>query len=142
MRRLLLAAVAAASLLAGPALTSAKTNVYYPGCAGGGAPEIKPRSVIIACGDGNFQLAKMKWSSWGSSKAVGAGTAKVNTCTPNCAEGKFKSYKVDVTLTKPKSCNGIKIWTRLSVDFKSTKPSGFKDPDKEKLICSPIGQQQ
>ena len=77
MRRLILAAVAAAALLAVPALTSAKTNVYYPACAGGGAPEIKPRSVIVACGDGNFQLAKMKWSSWGSSKAVGGFSDRV-----------------------------------------------------------------
>jgi hypothetical protein len=140
MRQLLLAA-AAAALLVIPAAASSATKVYYPGCA---ATDYKPKNVVVACGDGNFQLRKMKWSAWGASSATGSGNASANTCEPNCAEGKFKNYAATVKLTRPKTCKdlGVKVFTRLEVDFKSSKPAGYKSVVKQKLACPTVGQQQ
>jgi hypothetical protein len=139
MRRLLLAALAAVVLVI-PATASSATKVYYPGCA---TTDYKPKDAIVACGDGNFQLRKMKWSSWGSSSATGSGKASLNTCEPNCAEGKFKNYAANVKLTKPKTCRGlgVKVFTRLEVDFKSAKPAGYKSVFKQKLACPSVEQQ-
>jgi hypothetical protein len=139
MSRFLLAATAAA-LLVLPATASSASKVYYPGCA---TTDYKPRDAIVACGDGNFQLRKMKWSSWGSTSAKGSGKASLNTCEPNCAEGKFKNYAATVKLTKPKTCKdlGVKVFTRLEVDFTSKRPAGYKSTFKQKLACPTVGQQ-
>jgi len=39
-----------------------KKKVFAPDCAG--RPHFKPRSIIVACGDGNLQLLRLRWSRW------------------------------------------------------------------------------
>jgi hypothetical protein len=141
MSRLLALAVLATAL-AVPASTSASTHVLYPACVDGAQDLYKPKSVIVACGDGAFQLAKLHWSSWTSSKATATGVAKVNSCKPNCASGNFKSYSVKVTLKKPKTCSGARVWHKLYVTFLNGKhPSGYKANYSVPLSC-PTQQQQ
>jgi hypothetical protein len=111
------------------------SHTLIPGC--GDSASYKPKSVIIACGDGAFRVAKLKWSSWRNTKAVGKGTAKVNTCKPNCAAGKFKSYPVKLTADKPGSCpNGKRAFTRLTYTFSDTKPKGAKRSGHVPRPCS------
>ncbi len=120
------ALVLAVALLGLAAVTAAgASHTLIPDCGDGAA--YKPKSVIIACGDGAFRIAKLKWSSWGKSSAAGHGTAKVNTCTPNCAQGKFKSYPVTLTADKPGACpSGKRAFKRLTYTFTGKKPSGVK----------------
>ena len=137
MRRLALALFAlvalAAFAVAVPA--GAATHVRLAGC--GDKPAYKPKSVIIACGDGAFRAEKLKWPTWTRKTAVGNGTARVNTCSPNCAQGKFKSYPVKLTADKPVKCpkNG-RQFTRLTYTFPHKKPSGAKRTDSLDRPCN------
>ncbi|MEU6315486.1 hypothetical protein [Streptomyces sp. NPDC047014] len=64
-------------------------------------PQTRPDEYILACGDGNNQLVDLDWKTWGPNTATATGTDLVNDCRPNCAAGRFRSYPVEVTLSKP-----------------------------------------
>jgi hypothetical protein len=57
---------------------------------------VRPGTFTLACADGNDALARMAWTSWTPRLASGYGTETLNDCVPNCAEGKFRDYPVDV----------------------------------------------
>ena len=54
----------------------------------------RPRSVILICADPGFQLRRVSWRRWNRAVVIGRGTARVNTCVPACAAGRFLNYKV------------------------------------------------
>ncbi|HEX6452785.1 MAG TPA: hypothetical protein VF060_25420 [Trebonia sp.] len=57
---------------------------------------VRPGTFTLACGDGNDALVRMTWTSWTPRLASGYGTETLNDCLPNCAEGKFRNYPVNV----------------------------------------------
>ena len=130
------ALVLAVALFGFAAVTAAgASHTLIPDCGDGAS--YKPKSVIIACGDGAFRIVKLKWSTWKQSGAAGHGTAKVNTCTPNCAQGKFKSYPVKLTADKPGACpSGKRAFERLTYTFTDTKPKGVKRTEHVPRPCS------
>jgi hypothetical protein len=74
----------------------------------------RPRSFSF-CGDGNFYINKITWSSWSTDGATGTGTAHQNLCKPFCAGGRFTSYRTVVRVSRPRKCsNGRTEFTRLS----------------------------
>src|SRR3954470_11642221 len=123
MKRLAAIVLTATVTLVAAIPAAGANHVRLAGC--GDKPSYKPRNVIIACGDGAFRAAKLQWSTWTRKTAVGHGTAKINACDPNCAEGKFKSYKVTLTAGKPKQCGpGDRQFTRLTYTSPDKKPAG------------------
>lgn len=133
MRRLLACLLALGLLAAVPAAAGAKTRLAE--C--GDTPLYKPKSVVIACGDGAFRVVKLHWSRWTGKVAVGKGIGKVNTCRPSCAEGKFKSYPVKLKAGRPVACpvNG-RQFTRLTYTFTDRKPAGVKRSDFVDRPCN------
>lgn len=80
----------------------AVTVCQYPadGCTHPGAAqymEVKPGQIVTS-GDGSSYVDKIAWSGWGSARATGTGTLKVNNCNPSCAQGRYASYPATVTL--------------------------------------------
>ncbi|RSS80030.1 hypothetical protein EF918_15160 [Streptomyces sp. WAC06614] len=71
-----------------------------------GAPQVRPKKYLLACGDGNNQLVRLRWSSWGPRTATATGIDMVNNCRPYCAAGRFVPYPVRVTLSHPKPWPG------------------------------------
>jgi hypothetical protein len=130
------ALVLAVALLAVAAATaSGASHTLIPDC--GDSASYKPKAVIIACGDGAFRIIKLKWSSWTKASAAGKGTAKVNTCDPNCAQANFKSYPVKLTADKPGTCpSGKRAFTRLTYTFTAKKPKGVKRTEHVPRPCS------
>lgn len=51
----------------------------------------KPSSYVIACADYNSKFTGLHWTDWGDPTAYATGVARWNDCTPNCADGKWKS---------------------------------------------------
>jgi hypothetical protein len=82
-----------------------------------GNARTKPRQIVIACGDGNYQLHGMRWSSWGGRLASGRGRTFENDCIPFCAVGHFHSKPARVRLSKPRYCSSIGRWnyTRITI---------------------------
>jgi hypothetical protein len=59
-----------------------------------GNPVVRPATFVLACADYNDSLTKLHWTTWSAGYATATGNQVVNDCTPNCAQGKFKSYPV------------------------------------------------
>ena len=92
------------------------TTVHEPRCAAG----------CPLSGDGTVVLRDMTWSRWDDAEAVGTGTERIESCTPDCASGGQYSVKVEVTLTQPvKDCgDGIGLWTHAAF----TWPAASRPP--------------
>jgi hypothetical protein len=87
-------------------------------------PLVEPAGVVLACGDGNYGLQGAHWTKWAPRDAVGAGTEYLNDCTPNCAEGRYHDYPVDVTLTGSDlvAQNEPFAYTRLTFAYTANRP--------------------
>ena len=83
----------------------------------------RPSSIVFACADGNFYATRLRWTSWGAT-AQARGTAHANDCKPYCAAGHFHTYRVAVTLSRPKRCGGRVELTRVTWRFPAAKPAG------------------
>lgn len=57
---------------------------------------VRPGTFVLACADGNDSLTGLRWNAWNPGYAAGTGTQRLNNCTPNCAQGKFRDYPVRV----------------------------------------------
>ena len=69
---------------------------------------VEPTSYILACADANAGINKATYTWWTRATAHGAGIYYVNNCTPSCVSGHFRTYKVKVKLSNPKTCTGQK----------------------------------
>jgi hypothetical protein len=122
-------AVLAVALVAAASAGAAAKPVAFFGCRAIGmhpAPLVRPTSMIVACADANFYFTGMRWKSWGRTSATGTATAHANDCTPYCAAGHFHTYRVQVTLTKPRACKGRAVFVHAAWRFVGTKPAGAR----------------
>ena len=119
------------SLLAGTALlatvlslgaisASASSPVKITNCFKASS---RPKQVVLTCGDANTALSKLTWSSFGGASASATGTFEMNTCSPNCAAGKFVKYPVKVTASSTRACKGgLRVYNKLTLTFKGKSP--------------------
>jgi hypothetical protein len=139
MRNALKIAVAIACLAAVPSVALAATGSTSgkPFAINCNSEQFKPKRITLACGDAGTWLAKLNWSSWSGTSASGAGTYNVNTCTPDCAAGKSKSYPVKVTLSKVKTCPSQThpAFKQAALTWTGTKPANA--PAKLSFRCPP-----
>jgi hypothetical protein len=102
--------------------TLSGTLLHEPACDG-------PYGCQLS-GDSTVYLSGMTWSAWTTSTAVGTGTAKLNSCTPSCANGKVYPVPTVVTFSQPvKACTGGKVgwlWTRASFSFPKGLPKAVQ----------------
>ena len=78
---------------------------------------VRPASIVMACGDGNFYVTRIRWTRWTAHSAAGTGTGHLNDCRPDCADGHFHAYRVAVTLSAPLRCAGLNEFSRLGWRF-------------------------
>ena len=65
--------------------------------------------------DGSLFIGGMQWTAWDDRHAVGAGVAHVNDCKPDCADGSYTSYRVDVRLARPRELCDSRFFTAFRV---------------------------
>jgi hypothetical protein len=102
----------------------------------------KPKTIVVTCADQNFTIRSIRWSSWTASSATGSGTARINDCQPNCAGGRFHSYRgVTVHLSRPVVCtgDGLKEFSELSYRFGASRPEGFRKRGTQVSRCPTQG---
>jgi hypothetical protein len=131
MARIGLATVLATLACAAAATAAAPT--YVSDC---GTLVQHPRTLILACGDANYGLAKLAWGLWGKATATATGVAQINDCTPNCAAGHFHSYPARVAATKLTTCGDKRVYLRLTNSFTGRRPSGFHKLDVWTYTCA------
>ena len=115
------AATPASARAAAPA--AAQRNTVVVDCSG--QRQTRPSSFILTCADANDALTALHWVSWAASQAFGTGTETVNTCTPDCADGKLVSYPALITLWRPESLPGhpgARYFTRITRIYPSNRP--------------------
>lgn len=88
-------------------------------------PLVEPASFVIACADANDGLTGMHWTSWAPAKAAGTGTQYLNDCTPNCAEGHYHNYPVEITLTGSDlvAQNEPFAYTKITLTYPAARPA-------------------
>ena len=89
---------------------------------------VRPKQIVYT-GDGSGFLAgpgtagrrpkpgKLKWSTWTTSAAQGTGDDWINDCEPFCAAGKFSQHAVTITLFRPRTLLGLRVFTRMRVHY-------------------------
>ncbi len=99
--------------------SASTARAYVNDC---GAPEYKPESLTQFCTDVGTAVVKIKWTSWTSTRAVGTGSYFVNTCEPDCADGKLLWAKVKVVLSGAKFTRGKRYLMNVTVSSINGKP--------------------
>jgi len=93
-----------------------------------GQQQTRPSSFILTCADANDALSGLRWVNWAASQAFGTGTEVVNTCTPDCADGKLVSYPALIALWRPEPLPGypgIRYFTRITRIYPAARPPLF-----------------
>jgi hypothetical protein len=93
---------------------AAKPPVTFASCAGA---TVKPKEVLLACGDGNAAFLVRSWSRWTRTGARAVGTAEINDCNPTCVAGHVAPYLAALVLDRPRPCHGRVRFTRLRLVF-------------------------
>jgi hypothetical protein len=78
---------------------------------------VAPKTWVLACGDGNYWLAGLRWHWWGGASATARGTAHQNDCRPYCAAGHFHASAVTVTVSGTLRCGTRRQYATLVVDY-------------------------
>ena len=92
------------------------------GCSG--QQQNRPSSLVLTCADANDALTALHWVSWADNFAFGLGTEKVNTCTPDCADGKLVLPGADHPVA-PRTHPGhpsLRYFTRITRVYPSNRP--------------------
>ena len=56
---------------------------------------VRPHEFSITYTSG---MTGLRWRGWGGPHAVGSGTLMINTCKPNCADGRHVRYRAQLEL--------------------------------------------
>jgi hypothetical protein len=117
----ILVAAVGTSAFAASASRAASTPLKITNCV---KALSRPKTLTLTCGDGNTLLYGLRWSSFGGPSAQATGTLELNTCTPNCAAGKFVRYPVAVKAHDPRTCkSGPRVYNELTLRFTGRAPS-------------------
>jgi hypothetical protein len=103
----------------------------------------RPGTFTLACGDGNDALVRMTWTNWTPRLANGHGTETLNDCIPNCAEGKFRNYPVDVVFGGSAAVKGHPAehrYTYYTLIYPGPRPPHYSLVNGEVVITYPVSR--
>jgi len=94
-----------------------------------GKTPARPAEVVLTCADANVSAQHLTWTGWGEPFAAAVGELSVNSCTPNCAAGKFQTFKVVLVVRGARRCpSGILAYDTVTYAFLGPSPAGFGSP--------------
>lgn len=126
MRKLLLAPILAATLMATLAAAAGASSPVYIAISCR-EPRVKPYAVVFACADGNLYATRLSYTGYGAKRTTASGLFHSNDCTPNCAAGKFHGYQGKVTFSAIEKCGKRLFYTRAEYDFSGPDGKGTAD---------------
>jgi hypothetical protein len=116
-----------------------------PKVLNGGKFQVKPASILYT-GDGTGFFAgrkkadnhsgRLNWTSWTSTGGRGSGFNWLDNCQPSCAAGTFHQYPVKLHVWRPEHVGGHLIFTRMTVRYTGTRPSGVAQKQVFKVTHS------
>jgi hypothetical protein len=110
---------ASGALLAGPAAaaTQAAATTHTKVISSCVKATYRPRAYVLACADDNTAIRHATYSTWTRHSASGHGTYYYNTCTPDCVDGKTKHHPVSFILSRVRTVDGTRLFTRINVSY-------------------------
>ena len=100
---------------AGAAPASAAPPVAYNGADGWHQGGARPPVIYIV--ESNVFVRTPHWSAWSASSAQASGELWVNTCTPNCAAGHYRTYHAQVSFWRVAVRNGVRYFSRMRLRY-------------------------
>ena len=83
---------------------------------------VRPKSLLLACGDGGVTALRLVWQGWGHATSTGRGIISYVVCNPDCANGTERQAPATVTVGRLQVCpNGRQSYTRLTYDYKGNQ---------------------
>jgi Excalibur calcium-binding domain len=82
--------------------------------------EIEPTRIGVGTGvlSGTFAISSLvDWRGWGTGRAVAEGYARVQSCRPSCAAGRWVKRRAKVVLTKIRAACGPRRYMNIKVVF-------------------------
>ena len=101
---------------ASAAPASAPLPVAYNGADGWHQGRARP--PVIYLGESNVFVRTPHWSAWSGSSARASGKLWVNTCTPTCAAGHYRSYRAQVSFWRVAVRNGVRYFSRMRLRYR------------------------
>lgn len=105
-------ATAVASVLVVQGTGSAQTVRALPDCQG--KLQVRPSSIVFACGDGGVYATGVSWSKWGTLSATATATMHANDCEPNCAAGHFHTYAAIIVASGTQRCSNVTAYRQIA----------------------------
>lgn len=107
--------------------------------------QVRPRSYILACADGQVYLSNLSWAAWGASSALASGTYTFNDCVPSCVGGQGRSFGVLAVLWDAQRWPGhagVRYFTRLTIIFTGNRSytAGGKEYRLPQTLTDPLLQ--
>jgi hypothetical protein len=93
-------------------------------CDGKGV--VRPATLVTACGDGSSSLKGLSWASFTAATAVATGTESTNNCDPNCAQGRFLSYRATFTFSNPVHLEQGWYFRTVTTTYTGPTPNGTR----------------
>ncbi len=121
------AVVVAAPASAKPAAPASSHQVVLVNCNSG---QVKPALFEPGCMPSQEFFSHLSWTSW-KSTAFGSGTFDINSCNPNCAQGKLLKFGVLVVAWKALAWPhhaGRQYFSRMTVIFTGKHPKSVHTP--------------
>lgn len=103
---------------------------------------VRPKTIVLACADGNALVDRLAWTSWTPGLASARGTLVQNDCMPYCAAGHFHRYPALVVLWGSKAVKnhlGERRYTELTLILTGPRPR-FYDAVHHKWVTAPMTQ--
>src|SRR5712691_5443622 len=89
----------------------------FAGASGWQHPGIQPPAVYFGTG-GSLLIRGLRWASWGDQRAIAHGSRWANSCDPNCAAGQFAKVPAELTLSRVRTHDGVRYYSKLTTHWK------------------------
>ena len=78
----------------------------------------RARLPVIYIGESEVFVRIPHWSRWSGSSAQGGGKLWVNTCTPTCAAGHYRTYSAQVSFSRVAVRHGVRYFSLLRLRYR------------------------
>jgi hypothetical protein len=99
--------------VAGQRLTGSDQIGFYSDIGNAVSPQnplvVRPSTLLLA-EDGSVALIHLRWTGWGTSRALATGVWSASNCNPSCATGARTTRPARLTLSRPGFVGGHRVY--------------------------------
>jgi hypothetical protein len=100
----------------GAAPASRAMPIAYNGVDGWSQGQARLKAIYI--GESNVFVRTPQWSAWSRSAASTRGELWVNTCSPTCSAGHYRTYPAQISLSHVAVHDGVTYFSRLRLQYR------------------------